>query len=227
MPIDAPSPESPLFSSIFPERLSKGDRKKIEIIEAAIQISSSMGLDTFSYDDLATNLKTTRSHVTYHFKERQELILAMIKYMMASGHTFTFDKMKTSKDPIDQLESYINGFFDFFANNKEFRSLMAYFYYKSTYPGVFRELQTQIRQQASDRIYEILRLIIEEYKQRNSKDLKAIAFQAQSMILGGLMFNLATDNPADLRNEIDMKNQIKEGILSLLKVSAKFLKSEK
>lgn len=209
---------NPIFSSIFPNRLSKGDRKKLEIVEVAIRLFGERGPDQITYDDLAEALNTTRSHITYHFRERFDLDMAVIRYMMVHAHEFTFAVLRDALSSRQRLIRAVDGYFDFFVARPEFGAIMLYFYYLAGLPGPFRDLQTQVRAQATERLQELIRQVYAEVGKRAPKHLEALAVLVQNLILGGLILNLATREPVSATKTSLAKEAVVSGIEALLKI---------
>lgn len=207
-----------LFSSIFPARLSKGDRKKIEIVEMAVALFKERGVDQTSYDEIAGKLGTTRSHITYHFKDREDLVLATVRYMMSLGHEFTFENMRKALSPSEQMVKYVDSYYDFFYVHPQFIPIMLYFYYFSGFPGPLRDLQTQVRKEAFARIHELISQILTTAKKRKSANLDDLTFAVQSLILGGMIFNISTGEPVSESATKANKQKILMGISEIVGV---------
>jgi AcrR family transcriptional regulator len=62
--------------------LKKGDRKKLEIIEAAIDCLATEGIDNTTFDSIAKRIDTRRAHVAYHFKDKHMIFEAAISYIL-------------------------------------------------------------------------------------------------------------------------------------------------
>ena len=208
-----------LFSSIFPARLSKGDRKKMEIIEAAIVLFQENGIDQTSYDQIAAHLKTTRSHITYHFKERHDLVFSVIRYMMTLGHEFTFENMRKATTPEEQIVRYVDSYYDFFQIYPQFIPVMLYFYYFAGYPGPIRDLQSQVRREAFDRIHELVVQVLAGARKKKPVDLEDLVFSIQGLILGGMIFNISTSEPISESKTRATKKKVLKGIGQMLGVA--------
>ena len=186
-----------LFASIFPERLTKGDRKKLEIVAAASDLAAQIGVEGFNYDDLAAHLNTTRSHITYHFPKRDDLNLSLIRNMMAQGHAYTFSRMEAATSAQGRLRAYLEGYIGFFAAHPGMSAIMVYFASAAVTSPAIRELQVQVANLAYARISELLRQWVLESGGRMPRDLEIRARQSQRLIFGGLMLALATSPRLD------------------------------
>lgn len=211
-------PADPIYSSIFPNKLRKGDRKKLEIVTAAIGLFAEKGVENTSYDDLAKALKTNRSHISYHFKEHQDLILSVIRHMMNSGHEFTFESLRKAQTARDQFVGYISAFCDFFAAHPEYVTTFLYFYYSAGLPGEIRDLQTQVRQQAYQRINALIRNLFFECNKLGPRDLDQMAFQVQALLLGGAVLNIATGAKVNVQETSVVKQQLLQGMEKIIRL---------
>lgn len=204
-----------LFGSIFPERLSKGDRKKLEIVEAAVRVFAKDGAEALTYDRLGTELETTRSHIRYHFQDRQDIVVGVIRYMMSLGHEFTFENLRKAESPIERISAYLDGYYDFFVKNPQYGPIMLHFYYLSGYAGDLRDLQSQVRQQAFERIEELLLQAYIEAGKRKPQDLETIVDQVQRLILGGLILSLSTGDILSKSEAQKVKARVLQTIMTL------------
>jgi AcrR family transcriptional regulator len=212
-------PSGAIFGSIFRTKLTKGERKKMEIVEATAKLFGEKGVDQTSYDDLSKALNTTRSHINYHFKDRQELVLAVIKLMMSQGHEFTFNKLRSSTDQTNLISLYLDGYYDFFVQNPHFIPVIVYFYYEATKPGEIHDLQTAIRNQGQQRIQELLRQVLLARNKKIPKQLDVIAAQAQTLMIGGLIVNLTVGSAVTEEKTNAAKALVVDGIGSLIGVN--------
>jgi TetR/AcrR family acrAB operon transcriptional repressor len=209
---------SALYSSIFPKQLTKGERKKLEIIEAAAKLFAEKGVENTTYDDIAQALGTNRSHITYHFKERVELNLSVIRLMMGLAHEFSFGKLRQADSAKAQLIGYVESLYDFFVENPHWTPVFLFFYYAAGIPGEARALQTQIREQAHGRIQELIRNAHIETRKPVPRDLSRLAFQIQALLLGGMILNISTgETVATAAIAAQTKESILMGIERVLK----------
>lgn len=222
---DFPSSSSPLWGTVFPAKASKGDKKKLEIVESAIELFSKNGIESVSYDNLAERLKTNRSHITYHFKERRDLYLACFRYLMAMGQDFTVARMRETPDRAELFRSYLQGYFGFFDANPQLRVLMLFYNYFASIDPETGELYREMTQVGWQRIREILREMYELANKKVPKDLDLQTTSIQKLIVGSLLTNLAlgrsplhfgTEINSALSNEIKGDEKIQPGIPILL-----------
>lgn len=207
-----------IFGSIFKTTPTKGERKKMEIVAAAAKLFGEKGIDATGYDDLSKALNTTRSHINYHFKDRDDLLVAVIKYMMAQGHEYTFQRLGGTIESKKLISSYLDGYYDFFVHHAHYRPVIVYFYYEATRPGILHDLQSSIRMQGQQRIQELLRQVLLSQNKRIPKDLDAIAYQCQVMMVGGLIVSLSTGQEVTEEKMSEAKKQILSAISRIINV---------
>jgi AcrR family transcriptional regulator len=210
--------ESRIFESLFPKRLSKGDKKKLDMVEKAIEVFGQKGVDATTYDDLAIELNTSRSHISYHFKEKDQLILAAIRYMMTEGLDFTIHKMRQSLSAKQRLISYVDGYYGFFLEYPKYIPILIYFYYASSIHEVYRELQSEIKKGALARIQELLEQIYKENGKRLPKDIKLITQWVHGLLIGSTVVTLMTSKKENKEEFLETRNNILKGIVRLTKV---------
>ena len=63
------------------KELRKGDKKKLEIVFAAIECISTIGYENITYEALAKKLDTRRAHIAYYFKNKEDIFKACIQFI--------------------------------------------------------------------------------------------------------------------------------------------------
>lgn len=205
-----------LFQTIFVSKPTKGEKKRLAIVEKAIDMFQVHGVTKVSFDRIAKAMGTNRSHITYYFKTHEDLIECAIRYMMSLGHEYTFECMKKESDDLARLEKYLEGYYGFFAKNGRFVPLMMYFFYLSSIYETFSDLQIQVRQGAFSRIRELfLNIYIREQK-KVPAEIDSLVQRSQSLILSGLVYALTTKS-ASLEVELmSTKRRVYQDLLFLI-----------
>lgn len=178
--------------------LKKGDRKKLEIIEAAIECLASEGIENTTFEAIAKRIETRRAHVAYHFKDKNMIFEAAINYILvAYAQTLQEFVQKAEQKnalkgpPQNLIEEYIKGAFHWSKKNPEHVSVFLLFYYLTTFQKNYRELNSRIRLDGQERIHYILSIKMDLEKPK--KELKEIASIIQN-ILSAKMVELFTTN---------------------------------
>ena len=211
--------ENPLYQTFFGAgKLSKGEKKKLDIVEAAVELFGQQGVDRTSIEHIAKQMGISRSHVSYHFADMDILIEAAILQMMSKGVGFTFELMAGAKPGQQQFQRYLRGYFGFFAENPVYIPVMMYFIYASSFLPRFKVLQTQTRLQASGRIRELLIQLYIEANKRIPIKINALSSQVQSLIFTGLVYCLTTGEGSPAERLVETESRVFEDTLMICKL---------
>lgn len=177
--------------------LKKGDRKKLEIIEAAIDCLATEGIESTTFEAIAKRIETRRAHVAYHFKDKHMIFEAAINYILATyEHTLQefiqkAESKNTKSSNQNIIEEYVKGAFHWSKKNPQHVSVFLLFYYLTTFQKNYNELNSKIRSQGQERILYLLSMKMEIDKPK--RELKEIASIIQN-ILSAKMVELFTTN---------------------------------
>lgn len=187
-----------LYYQIFDLKPGKGEERKLKILEAFIHQVASKGLEHISFETIGKAVKMQRTHITYYFQTRDELIRASIRYAVAVGQRQTIAETEKAKGWREKLKAVVAGPFEWINNYPEHGSVMLMFYYLSTHDKKYRELQNTIRQMGEDRILGCLEPY-GELKKLSLGELRALARWIQNLITGALVTHCASDYPVGLK----------------------------
>jgi AcrR family transcriptional regulator len=145
----------PRILDLFEFRPRKGDLKKLEIIQAAIDCLAELGLENTNYEAIAQRLQTRRAHIAYHFGEKNQIFLAAVKYILGTYQQTLVDALTHVKDQNDAqalLRAYINAAFDWAEQEPKQLQCMLLLYYMCTLHPEFLDLHHQVRLGGTERL---------------------------------------------------------------------------
>lgn len=182
---------------LFDFRARKGDLKKMEIIQAAIEVLAEQGLEHTTYESLALKINSRRAHVAYHFNDKKMIFLAAVKYILGEFQQNVLDSLESAyeqkKSPDDVLRAYIDGVFDWAERNPAQLSVMLLLYYQCTLDSDYIDIHDKIRKAGSER----LALLFEKVKNHKTPELCGKWLQNQ---LSGSMMDSVTTKTTTLRH---------------------------
>lgn len=146
----------PKMFNLFEFKLRKGDLKRMEIIQAAIECLATVGIDNTTYDAVAKKVGTSRAHIAYYFTDKDQIYIAAIKYILASFQQTIVDHISDESTGKELLESYIEAVFLWAKKYPEQLTVMILLYYLCRFRDDMIELNHQIRKGGYERIYYIL-----------------------------------------------------------------------
>ncbi|MBI1861563.1 MAG: TetR/AcrR family transcriptional regulator [Deltaproteobacteria bacterium] len=180
-----------IYAQIFESRLTKGDLKKLEILEAAIKVVGADKED-WTLDSVAEELGTRRSHIVYYFKTRSDLMEAVIQLVVGTGQRVVVEMIETAKNPKEGIWRHIQGTFDWYRRYPSHAPVMLYFYYLASQNERYRRLNEQIRKSGRERIAGLLG-VQPELARKTALELSELAELYQDNLTGA-MVSLATSS---------------------------------
>ena len=92
--------------------MSKGDRTKAQLVDAAIVLFYEHGVQWVSFQQVATRVGITQAALYKHFQDKDDLLHACAVVCAESGRDIIDQFISTAKSPAEKIRSYIRGCFE-------------------------------------------------------------------------------------------------------------------
>ncbi len=178
----------PNLLRIFDSGLTKGQMTKARIIEAAINIFATKGLDGLSLEKLGKLVGISKSHVLYHYPNRDLLFKKSIEYITNTAQSFVINELKEASSPSARLEAYIEGNFAWAISHPEQARTFILFIANCQYSEELAEFHAQIRKASLARIEAILA----EIGHRESQKRSRLAQSVLDLVTGSILEIMTT-----------------------------------
>ena len=99
------------YLETFPPKISKGDKTKLDIVEATIRMVASEGLAATCFESLARRMKLSRPHLTYHFRSFDELLEAALRFVSNVNQERAISLLEGEQNPRKRLQLMIRASF--------------------------------------------------------------------------------------------------------------------
>jgi AcrR family transcriptional regulator len=202
---------------LFEFKPRKGDIKKMEIVLAAIECIATIGFEKTTYEAIAQRIGTRRAHVAYHFKDKENIFEACIKFIMARYQQTSIKHIEAAKDGLEMLVNYTEAPFIWAEENPHQLSVMLLFYYLCTVDDKYQEIHADIRAAGAQRIEFILTAKLS--KKIPAKQARPMAKTTQNLVSGAIM-DVTTTKNTSLKKA---KQQVKEQVMKLITNSTQSL----
>lgn len=198
------------FIDLFDLRPRKGDLKKMEIILAAIDVMADEGIEKTTYEAIASRIGTRRAHVAYYYKDKNDIFMSAIRYIMANYQQLLVENMEGTDNGVEMLMKYVEGPFLWAERFPSQLKVMLLFYYLCTIKSEFKDLHDQIRKSGVERIQFILTNKMTENFE--SHEAQQVAKMIQNSISGAIL-DCATTHGRSLERGL---SELKKYVLVLL-----------
>ncbi len=93
-------------------RKSKSDERKPEILQNLYEVLSKEGLEGTTLSKVADHMGVNSGLLVHYFKTKEEMILAMVDFMLDKYANIYITKLNEYSDPQDRLHNVLNTFFE-------------------------------------------------------------------------------------------------------------------
>ena len=203
--------EKNLYKVLYDDELSKGDRKRIEILELILNCIGKHGIDKVTYQLIAKEGKLRTSHIAYYFPNKDELIKAVFKHLVSKYQNRVVSSIYKSEDTKKVLSAIVEAYLG--DKNRDKEISMAYLFYHYSYINAdIRDLCTETYNVGFDRVCSIL----SPYLREKNFSKRQIEVRARSIIglIGESVRFVATTNTKS--NLAQLKRDTKREVIALL-----------
>ncbi len=167
-------------------KLTKGDKRKIEIIQAAIKCIAEQGIEATTFESIASVLGIRHSNVTYYFPDKKDIISAAIKYITIQVGKRIDALVSTVKTPRAKLKAYFNSYFMQTREHSHEEAVFLLFFYYCKFNPRYRKLYFKIRSQEIEKVHSILKDIKGFQKLSDKKQQELIGWMID-LVFGARM----------------------------------------
>lgn len=97
---------------LYLSKSTKGRKRKLEIIQAAIKCMAKDGIEKTTFESIAKTLSIQHSNVTYYFPDKADLIKASMKHISFFSRALIEKALQEVSNPEEKLFTYIESFFN-------------------------------------------------------------------------------------------------------------------
>lgn len=147
---------SSIFRRITPVELKKGELRKLQIIQAAIQCLAQKGWLNTNYETVGQFCGMKRPHVAYHYPKWDDLIFATLHFVWATGQSVVADHLRDAARPADQLRAYIEGTFHWLSAYPDHHAAILLLWHLATFDQRYRAFSTELKRLGAERVHAII-----------------------------------------------------------------------
>ena len=185
------------YFQVFDVKPGKSEKRKLEILEAAIDCMAKIGFERTTFDLIGKQVGMHRAHVNYYFTSRDELIRAAVRYAVAIGQQITISHVQKAKGWKGQLKAVVEGPFEWLARYPKHAVVMVAFYQLCTYDPDYSALQGTIRAGGEARILACFERLMEDGK-LNHQQAVELSRAIQAVMTGNILYAYTCQFPLTL-----------------------------
>jgi AcrR family transcriptional regulator len=175
-------------------RQTQVERRKLQIIEVAIDLFATRGMDQTTYDDISRKCGVSRALVQHYFPKREELFLLAARLIRAEFQRQAVDAIRAETEVSRQLAAYVESTFAWVEGRRKHARLWMLFFYHCAIHARFRKVHSEMTEMGRARVEALLRAGVESGAFRCA-DPAVAAKSVQGIISGFLVMALTEDSP--------------------------------
>jgi AcrR family transcriptional regulator len=174
--------DSPLRKRSFGP-LQKGQRRKREIVDAAIRAIATEGLHRCTLEAVARALQVQRAHVAYHYPTIEALWGACFEETVRVGQEHTQSSIQEADDPRKTLMKIVDSFFLWADEQPAHAAVQLAFYHWAEVDAEFRRVHANVRAVALER----LGFVLQAGYRLSASEARRVAVRIHCLLFGSLM----------------------------------------
>ncbi len=186
--------------------------RRSQLTKAAYKVVGRKGYYNFTVKDIAREAGLSTGLVHYYFKNKQDLLLNLLKDINANMKTYLTRELVKAENPVDKLVIFMNQAFEIVEKEKDYFNVLIDFWTQINRNNRMRQANIKLFQSYRDECAAILKEGIEKGIFHNV-DVKYSASLIISLIQGTII-QYVIDNSAF--NYSDYTMRIKEQIIKMM-----------
>ena len=138
------------------KKLELQDRRKEQIMSAALSVVVSKGYDQSRMDDIVEKSQLSKGAIYWYYKSKEEVYLSLVDYWFVQYSSGVVDTLKLQKSASDQLKALFEFFIEQFDKNPATFKLLVEFWRMA---GLNPDFNTKLQQVYSDFLDYIIEII--------------------------------------------------------------------
>lgn len=190
-----------LYRRILDLQPTKGDRKRMMLLEALIDALAEDGWENVSFETLGRRVDMQKGHVAYYFPTREDMIHLAVRYAFAVGQEMTIVRVAGDARWEDRMRGWVEAPFDWLVKYPKHSAVVRLLFYLASYDDRFRQLNTQIRSMGVERASWLLE---EKFRGRlGPAKRRTLAKEIQELITGAILGHVSIDSDETLTDVRD------------------------
>jgi AcrR family transcriptional regulator len=134
-----------------PSRLTKGERTRLHILEAAIRIIATKGIENTTTREIAAEAGVANGLVSHYIKRREDLFKIVIGEIAARAYA-SIEAPPDDVSGVDKILWMVDANLRFFLEHPDFAKCFLLFYYYAALEPELNRLNAQLVERALDRL---------------------------------------------------------------------------
>ncbi len=196
--------------------LTKGQETKIKIMKGAIRLFSQDGFNHVTLKEIARETATSHPLILKHFESKENLLLAVRKYVSFNNHTWVDAKIKNTMDGVEALRTHCYENINWGFHHRDQAKIILLTYYYSSLDGSNGKTGQRAFKLGGERVYRYVQQAEREGLLPKTADSKQIAAMIHEYAVGLFIKMLATEGAQKKRLPRSFKEKLDQVIDRIL-----------
>ena len=188
---------SSLIAKIVAPQLSKGDRKKIEILKGSIEVLGRLGAEALNYNVIGRELGINRSLVAHYFPDKIELLLQCVQVILLEGQNYVIEHVQGAKNEQEVLYVFADTTFEVFVKQRGHATIFLLLYHYCSINPKVQAFQESFRVIGANRVKEG----VNQFRKKTNKKPMTMkqARKIQQLIRSAIIEHILEPEPPSLK----------------------------
>jgi AcrR family transcriptional regulator len=192
-----PKDLSPTLFKVIRFELRKGDKRKLEILDSAIECLATRGIEHTTFEEIGRRIGIRKSHVAYHFPNMGDLIETAMRYVIITMQNSIVERVKRAQNWREAIEAQARGTMEWAKEFPGHAQVYILFCYQGSYTIRLRTTNREFREVGIARLTGILEPLAAESRV-GPEVLHRVARRAQDLVFGAILSTLCWKSPSDM-----------------------------
>lgn len=151
-----PARNDQVLARLFPATTQRGDRTKINMVEAGIDVLAELGLEGLTFDSIGHRVGMNRAQVRYHFPSTEGITAKCIELTLSLMQEFVLGEMEKANGWREQLEALGASLLDWCQKYPRYAKVLLLFYTVSTRDEKYGDLLKALAKVSRERMRALL-----------------------------------------------------------------------
>lgn len=134
----------------------RGDQRRIQILNAVIDLIALGEATDLSFERIAKHCKIRRSLVAYYFETPELLLQSTLEYALSFGQEYAVNRIALAATAEDRLRAFVDANFDWFRDYPKHGAVFGFVNYLASAHPTYRKLHSALAEMAEKRLEAIL-----------------------------------------------------------------------
>lgn len=180
-----------LIENFVGTKLNSSQSKKVQILEASLEILATQGQRYFTLTNLQTKTGVSKALIRYHYPELDSISHELLQILAGLGQSYVLEASEGLSSPEDLIMAQVTAAFRWAIQNQQWSKFFIYIYHQATYKKETAFLHQMIVEKGLQRMLSNV-----EKLKIPTESQESLAWACQNLLIGSII-KMASVNDFD------------------------------